>query len=292
MGLPWRYALRCIDELELILRAEVVWDKPNGMPESVTDRVRRSHEQWFHFTKEERYFSAVDEIREPHAPQSLARAGRNRFAPDLSQQGVGGPNTLNPEQACNPLGKLPGSVWEVSTEPLRVPEELGIDHFAAFPTEWPRRIILGWSPSGICVECNEGRRPVAEKLADGRQRTDGNKRGTNGLPGYKDVNRSEWSENVSRVITGYECACEDATAETRPAVVLDPFGGTGTTAMVAKALGRTGISVDLSADYCRLAEWRTTDAQQIRKVQSRTYGVSKEAPKISENQQSLFDVAG
>ena len=38
--------------------------------------------------------------------------------------------------------------------------------------------------------------------------------------------------------------------------MLDPFGGTGTTAAVAKALGRTGISVDLSADYLRLADWR------------------------------------
>ncbi|MEK9724720.1 MAG: site-specific DNA-methyltransferase, partial [Rhodospirillaceae bacterium] len=52
MGLPWRYAIGCIDNLGLILRAEVVWSKPNGLPESVTDRVRRSHEQWFMFTKE------------------------------------------------------------------------------------------------------------------------------------------------------------------------------------------------------------------------------------------------
>jgi DNA modification methylase len=62
-GLPWRYAIGCIDQLGLILRAEVIWSKPNGLPESVTDRVRRSHEQWFHFTVAPRYFSAVDEIR-------------------------------------------------------------------------------------------------------------------------------------------------------------------------------------------------------------------------------------
>src|SRR5690554_4139261 len=67
IGIPWRYALRCIDDLGLILRAEVIWSKPNGLPESVTDRVRRSHEQWFHFTRQPRYYSAVDEIREAHA---------------------------------------------------------------------------------------------------------------------------------------------------------------------------------------------------------------------------------
>jgi DNA modification methylase len=63
MGLPWRFAIACIDA-GWILRAEVIWSKPNGLPESVTDRVRRSHEQWFHFTKEPRYFAAVDEVRE------------------------------------------------------------------------------------------------------------------------------------------------------------------------------------------------------------------------------------
>ena len=53
------------------------------------------------------------------------------------------------------------------------------------------------------------------------------------------------------------------TAPTRPAVVLDPFGGTGTTALVAAAYGRHGITVDMSADYCRLAAWRTTDPGQL-----------------------------
>jgi hypothetical protein len=77
LGLPWRYAIGCIDHLGLILRAEMIWSKPNGLPESVTDRVRRSHEQWFHFTKEPRYFSAVDEVREATAapgPPDLRRA--------------------------------------------------------------------------------------------------------------------------------------------------------------------------------------------------------------------------
>ena len=66
MGIPWRYAIRCIDDLGLILRAEVIWSKPNGLPESVTDRVRRSHETWFHFTKRHRYYADVDAVREQH----------------------------------------------------------------------------------------------------------------------------------------------------------------------------------------------------------------------------------
>jgi DNA modification methylase len=74
-------------------------------------------------------------------------------------------------------------------------------------------------------------------------------------------------------------------APTTPAVVLDPFGGTGTTAMVAKALGRHGISVDMSADYCRLAEWRTNDRDQLAKV----LGVAK-AEQQPEDQMSMFDL--
>ena len=219
IGVPWRYAIRCIDELGLILRAEIVWAKPNGLPESVTDRVRRSHEQWFHFTKAPRYFSAIDEIREPHAAVSLKRAQPHRANVKAHEDS----HTVNMTQACNPLGRLPGSVWTIPTEPLKVDPALGVDHFAAFPTEWPRRIILGWSPP------------------DG--------------------------------------------------TVLDPFSGTGTTAGVAKALGRTGIGVDMSADYCRLAEWRTNGPGYDlieRKIHERTYGTTKKKRTPKPDQPDLF----
>jgi DNA modification methylase len=60
-------------------------------------------------------------------------------------------------------------------------------------------------------------------------------------------------------------------APTRPAVVLDPFGGTGTVAMVARALGRTGINADLSGDYCRLARWRIYESGHAAKSEERTW---------------------
>ena len=273
IGIPWRYAIRCIDDLGLILRAEVIWSKPNGLPESVTDRVRRSHEQWFHFTREPRYFSAVDEIREAHKypndQRHLRQAGGD-YAPDASGHINGGPN---------PLGKLPGSVWTIPTEPLHVPESLGIDHFAAFPTEWPRRIIQGWSPRGICVECGEGRRPTSERDPIDPRFLASNKRGDGrGNVEVRGVSQSsilrtglQAGQSPATRITGEACACPEPTAPTRPAVVLDPFGGTGTTALVAKALGRHGISNDMSADYCRLAGWRTTDPKQLAKAARRPF---------------------
>jgi DNA modification methylase len=391
MGLPWRYANRCVDELGLILRAEVIWSKPNGLPESVVDRVRRSHEQWFHFTREPRYFSAVDEIREDYSDRVLDRqryAGRDDvpLSKDRGDRHDGNPARGilgHGHRGLSPLGKLPGSVWTIATEPLRVPDHLGIDHFAAFPTEWPKRIIQGWAPlTGVCTACEEGRRPatVAEQDTQGRTTNGPKNEVRRGLEQGTDqvaMIRSGVRTVRRTTITGYVCGCNDLirtptgraapgqgptgsrpagdpskvtgragfdrdradgagtrvitrweqrheaaqlraadhraqehmrdeagpayahyirtdaagarpipetlrshwrqqgwltqappfeAPPTRPAVVLDMFGGTGTVAMVAKALGMVGITVDLSADYCRIATWRTNDRDQLAKV--------------------------
>jgi hypothetical protein len=87
-----------------------------------------------------------------------------------------------------------------------------------------------------------------------------------------------------RTITGYACGCPDTTAPTTPAVILDPFGGTGTTALAAKAAGRTGITIDMSADYCRLATWRTNDPGQLASAMQ----VDKPAP-VAPDQLDLLE---
>jgi DNA modification methylase len=323
LGIPWRYALACIDELGLILRAEVIWSKPNGLPESVTDRVRRSHEQWFHFVQQPRYYSAVDSIREAHTapdrkPGAQSMSGRNVNLPRTSTGAYNGPN---------PLGKLPGSVWEVATQPLTVPATLGVGHFAAFPIEWPLRLITGWSPPGICTACGAGRRPVpadpqldmtrpqarrAHALAERAGLTEdhlaallsvgisdtGRGAATQTGTGHNTPEVYALADEARAVLGGYAreyllrrptsirhvCDCETPTAPTTPAVVLDPFGGTGTTALAADVLGRTGISVDASADYCRIAAWRTTDPGE----RARAMGVRKPEPEL-EGQLSLLD---
>lgn len=282
IGIPWRYAIRCIDELGLILRAEVIWSKPNGLPESVTDRVRRSHEQWFHFTVQPRYFSAVDEIREAHSDNAHARRADGKPTPK-QLAGLDGSvrRGYMAETYTNPLGKLPGSVWTVPTEPLRVPESLGVDHFAAFPTEWPRRIIAGWSPRGVCSACGEGRRPVAERKP--MVWRPGPKSDCYAVDGTtRKVASGTMLAPAETRITGYACACPEPTAPATPGVVIDPFGGTGTVALVADTLGRHGISVDLSADYCRLAQWRTSDPKQRAKAAR-----VDPAPEVPEPQDAL-----
>lgn len=256
MGLPWRFAIAQIDA-GWILRAEVVWSKPNGLPESVTDRVRRSHEQWFHFVKEAKYFSAVDEIREPH--NSTIWIGRDKGNSERNPNRNDAGGVAN---TANELGRVPSSVWTIPTEPLTVPDDVREaknlpDHFAAFPQEWPRRIILGWSPSGICVECGEGRRPNVEKypMEWTESPTMGGRTDTRPDGGYRPASGTMIRPPSTRIV-GEQCACDEPTAPTTKSVILDPFGGTGTVAGVARTLNRYGISNDLSADYNRLAVWR------------------------------------
>jgi DNA modification methylase len=307
LGLPWRYALACMDRLGLILRAEIIWAKPNGLPESVQDRVRRSHEQVFHFTVRPRYYSAVDEIREVYsdAPDAVhhrrkgiaQNTGHPSHAHNSSLRDYGVTNRRPAYE--NPLGKLPGSVWDdtiwrIPSQPFIPPKHLG-DHFAAFPMELPRRLILGWSPPGVCVACGEGRRPVVHDpspvghvgtAALAIHDTGVKRLGATSQLLLSGGPRQKWKAQNPTTITGYACACPSATAPTRPALVVDPFGGTGTTALIADAYGRHGITIDRSMDYTRLARWRTTDpAQRAAAMQ-----VPKPPP-VSEDQQTLFDAS-
>lgn len=293
LGLPWRYAIGCIDRLDLILRAELVWSKPNGLPESVNDRVRRSHEQWFHFVKEPRYYTAVDEIRLPHEDPLRTETHKERAGKAMREgtplNGTGmRPHTFALEQANHPLGKLPPSVWTISSEPLLVPQwakdKYNLpDHFAAFPQEWPRRLITGWAPPAICLSCGEGRRPVAvgyacactpftEHPGSGRSSPTSN---GNGKQGDRPVDIGATHERVGPW-REYHFDQWDA-PETRPTIVLDPFGGTGTVAMVAKTLDRIGISVDLSHDYCELARWRIHESGHGAKSMRRTWSERQES---------------
>jgi DNA modification methylase len=155
LGLPWRYAIGATDQLGLILRAEIIWAKPNGLPESVTDRVRRAHEQVFHFTRQPRYYAAVDEIREPTtAYTGLTWAERKTNGqPMRSGDTGGGASKAYPgEKAAHPLGKLPGSVWDIPSAPLQVPERVGVDHFACVDDQTEILTEHGWLPHGKLIQ--------------------------------------------------------------------------------------------------------------------------------------------
>jgi hypothetical protein len=141
------------------------------------------------------------------------------------------------------------------------------------------QVIQGWTPTGICQGCGEGRRPITnlQYLSIGDRFSGGT------ATAGRHQSGARMGDGALATITGYICACPTPTAPTRPSVVLDPFGGTGTTALVAKALGRIGITVDLSADDCRLAEWRCNDPREL------AAALQVEKPEaIPDDQLSLF----
>lgn len=260
MGLPWRFANAAVDE-GWILRAEIVWSKPNGMPESVQDRVRRAHESIFHFTKEGKYYAAIDRIRTQHL--TADRPGpRRSYPPGSASSMKDGEHVeiLGPQAGLplNESGALPSSVWTISTSGLQIPAEvitrLKTDkHYAAFPPEIPRRIIEGWCPERICMRCGEGRRPLVRTRLSGTM-----------------------TKAPEVQIIGEHCSCYApgaAIPPSTPALVLDPFSGAGTTALVARVLGRSAISVDISSSYTRLALWRVFASDHSLKL-ARKWGKS------------------
>lgn len=145
IGLPFRVAIAAIDD-GWIWRQEIVWHKPNPLPESVSDRYQRSHETILHLTLSGKYYGSARE-------------------------------------SGSPLGH---DVWRVPVEGYRDP--LGRKHPAVFPVELARRAVEAYSPPG--------------------------------------------------------------------GVVLDPFIGSGTTLVAARAAGRHGIGADLSRAYLALAATR------------------------------------
>jgi DNA modification methylase len=145
VGVPWRVALELIDD-GWVLRSDVVWAKPNPMPESVRDRPTRSHEYIFMLTKGQRYYYDADAVAEP-----VAESTRSRLAQDVpSQAGStranGGAKTNGPMRAVgNGETRNRRDVWAVPTRPFRGA------HFATFPPELPRTCILASSRPGDLV---------------------------------------------------------------------------------------------------------------------------------------------
>jgi DNA modification methylase len=343
LGLPGLYAAGCSGMLaaiggpdpglNLIWRRDQItegtwiWHKLNGLPESVTDRTRSAHEYVFHLTKQPRYYAALDTLREPHG-EPWRSTGRME---NRGSKGVdGGANngfglTGETPREYNPLGKLPGSVWSIPSDPLRLPAWLGVDHYAAFPPELPRRLIFAFSPPGICVECGEGRRPVVDKSEAYRAHRAATGMFGNSLRHEGEGRRPPDAPPMGATILGWACSCTPFTDHpgtgevtvghhdvgrmdgypnvgagwggkqglgdrpkvgpwrefhldgwrpppTTPAVVADVFGGTGTTAMVARALGRIGLSFDLSHAYSLAAQYRVFESGEWQQVIERTTG--------------------
>jgi len=247
VGIPWRAAM-ALQADGWYLRSEVVWSKPNPMPESVADRPTKAHEQVFLLTKAPRYFYDADAVREP----LVKGAAGSRF--DKGKTGVNGMGRVQEgERADNPAGRNLRSVWTIATRPSRV------SHFAVMaPALAERCIKAGTSERGCCAACGAPWARVVERTAMVIKRSGrGDSMGAFG----QTQSSGTMVRPASSVTTGRRPTCP-CTAPTAPCRVLDPFGGSGTTASVAVVLGRVGTICEPNETYRSIVGARYAEVQR------------------------------
>ena len=140
-GIPWRVAF-ALQADGWYLRSDIIWHKPNPMPESVTDRPTKAHEYLFLLSKNERYYYDAEAIREPHSEPWRGQGEHESSTPHSGRL-----DDPNKEQAAftvavrkyNPDGRNKRSVWTVPTEPYAEA------HFATFPSDLIKPCILAGS---------------------------------------------------------------------------------------------------------------------------------------------------
>lgn len=184
IGIPWRVAF-ALQADGWWLRQDIIWHKPNPMPESVEDRCTKAHEYIFLLSKKSHYYYDHEAIKEPLAESSVSRLQQDVISQVGSARANGGEKTNGNMKAVGDLSsglKNKRSVWKVNTKGYKGA------HFAVYP----KNLILPC----ILAGCPEG----------------GN--------------------------------------------VLDPFTGSGTTAVVALENNRNFVGTELNPDYIQLAEKR------------------------------------
>jgi len=279
-GIPWRVAF-ALQADGWYLRSAAPWVKRSAMPESVQDRPTSSLEYVFLLTKQPQYYFDMDAVRQRHRMRRQARPnGHKRWRPGPLLPAHTWPGTQRdaPGVDGHPAGRAcrNSDWWFASVGMLLAAdgEILGFDvppqswrgaHYAAFPATLVTPMVLaGTSAHGCCAQCGAPYTRLLERSGgrDWRQDT----MVSNGIPGeldgpggYKRGQSSTPLNNVQQVTTtAWRPGCTH-NASVEPCVVFDPFGGTGTTALVARTHGRIGISMDLSWAYLHQAQGRLGD---------------------------------
>jgi DNA modification methylase len=146
VGIPWRFAFAMQDR-GWYLRQDIIWAKPNPMPESVTDRCTKSHEYIFLLTKNPRYYFDSEAIREPLAESSLSRLAQDIDGQTGSARANGGAKTNGTMKALGDpeAGRNKRSVWNVGVASFKDA------HFAVYPTALIEPCVKAGSAEGDTV---------------------------------------------------------------------------------------------------------------------------------------------
>jgi DNA modification methylase len=293
VGIPWRVAF-ALQADGWYLRSDIIWAKPNPMPESVTDRPTKSHEYVFLLSKSERYYYDAAAVAEPltSSPSDLRKMieGRDRIggkhltledpmvAANASTH-IGQKRSVGNPEAARAALKRSGNKERKINAPSRlnthmgssVPwEDSGVGRNArsvwTIATRSYPEAHFATFPEELPRRCIKAGCPeqVCATCGKPRERTtkseyDAKGRTTNGP-------RSAARKHLEYGTAGFAQRLEKRVTTTGftdcghgayvPGVVLDPFAGSGTTLAVARDLGRKSIGIELSPEYVRLIEQR------------------------------------
>jgi DNA modification methylase len=251
--IPFRLAI-ALQEDGWWVRSDIIWAKPNPMPESVTDRPTKSHEYMFLLTKSAKYYFDAEAIKEnsvyPDDDRKARSNGEQKRTPTEQIAGVRQGSATYPKRNIR-------SVWTIPTQPT--PEA----HFATFPEALIVPCIkAGTSEKGCCPECGSPwERVINVKKAPDDVYTNTKKP----VDGFVSVNCTgkgqgqkyqNWRNDNPPETLGWQPTCKCEIETTTPCVCLDPFFGSGTTGIVAKKLQREYIGIELNEEYIKIAERR------------------------------------
>lgn len=296
VGIPWRVAL-ALQADGWILRSDIIWHKPNPMPESVQNRCTKAHEYLFMFSKKGNYYYDNEAVKEEHTSSGIRKATNNEklkertLAGSAYTQSTSENNGFGRDIEYN--GRNKRSVWSIEDEQqlaqwLATNEPDTLDrflkestnkpdvwkiatqgypgaHFATFPPRLIEPCIkAGTSEYGCCANCGDPYIRITERKNAGVKNTDAKRdRSVGNRNGKGD---STLDGDIPEVETiGWERQCSCDTTEVVPCTVLDPFMGAATTAVVSLELGRRVWGIELSKKYIL--------CNQIPRIEGRLLGI-------------------
>lgn len=217
IGLPWRFAF-ALQADGWWLRSDVIWSKPNPMPESCTDRPTKAHEYVFLLTKSARYWYDADAIRTPLQPKTFTTFGTEHRA-----------------QGNDAMGGVKSDNWGKSLA-TRTPKMK-----VKVPGGWDR----GDGAHGTIHRDGRGAPEYQNlEIAGANARTVW----TIATESFSEAHFATFPTKLAEICIKAGCP--------NSGTILDPFGGAGTTGIVADRLGRNAILIELNPEYAAMAERR------------------------------------